>query len=336
MKLSEIGEFGFIERFSERFRDLEMANTKGIGDDCAIMPLDEEYEQVVTTDLLVEEIHFLKASITPFALGHKSLAVNLSDIAAMGATAVGSFLSLAIPEGTSVEYLDAFMEGYYQLSKKFGVALLGGDTTRSPDRLVINVCVIGRAPKGGSRLRSMAKPDDVVAVTGHLGNSGGGLRMILEKLEGDAIAQRLLEAHNLPQPALEEGRWLAGQAGVHAMMDLSDGMVSDLRHILKSSAVSATIEVDKLPVSEALHSTAQKFGWNPLELAASGGEDYELLVTVAKTDWAKTQLGFQEKFGKPLYPVGQISSGAPHITWLNQGKEVDYSKSGFNHFKSTP
>ncbi len=336
MKLSEIGEFGFIERFSKRFRDLEMANTKGIGDDCAIMPLDGEYEQVVTTDLLVEEIHFLKASITPLALGHKSLAVNLSDIAAMGAVPVGSFLSLAIPEGTSVEYLDAFMEGYYQLSKKYGVALLGGDTTRSPDRLVINVCVIGRAPKGCSRLRSMAKPGDVVAVTGHLGNSGGGLRMILGKLNVDAVSQSLLDAHNLPQPAIEEGHWLAGQAGVHAMMDLSDGMVSDLRHILKSSAVSATIEMDRLPVSEALRSSAQKFGWNPLELAASGGEDYELLITVAKTDWDKIQSAFRLQFGKPLYPVGQISSGEPHITWLNQGREVDFSSAGFNHFKSTP
>ncbi len=336
MNLSEIGEFGFIERFSKRFKDLKAANTTGIGDDCAIMPLDGEYEQVVTTDLLVEDIHFLKASIAPDALGHKSLAVNLSDIAAMGATPVGSFLSLAIPEGTSLEYLDAFMEGYYQLSKKFEVPLLGGDTTRSPDRLVINVCVIGKAPKGYSRLRSMAKAGDVVAVTGVLGDSSGGLRLILEKLAIDPVSQQLIDWHNQPQPAIDEGRWLAGQAGVHAMMDVSDGIASDLRHILDSSHVSATILLNQLPLSEALRSTSGKFGWDALEQAASGGEDYQLLVTVAQPEWEKVQEGFQQRFSKPLYPIGEISSGVPQITWLNHGQEVHLSKGGFNHFKTTP
>ncbi len=332
MNISEIGEFGFIERFAKRFGDLVSTDTTGIGDDCAIMPLDANHDQVVTTDLLVEEIHFIKTAITPFQLGYKALAVNLSDIAAMGAQPTGSFLSLAIPKDTEVEYLDAFMEGYYQLSKKHGVALMGGDTTRSADRLVINVCVIGKIPKGGSKLRSMARPGDVIAVTGYLGDSTAGLQMLLEKHKPDPLSQPLIDWHNQPEPAINEGLWLARQRGVHAMMDISDGIASDLKHILKSSHVSGTIELSSLPLSEALRITSAKFGWNALDLAASGGEDYHLLVTVAKNEWDRIEKEFQREFRKPLYPIGYTGSGSSEIRWRIHEKEVKLEKGEFKHF----
>ncbi len=332
MNISEIGEFGFIERFSKRFGDLMVEGTTGIGDDCAIMPLDANHDQVVTTDLLVEDIHFIKSAIPPFQLGHKSLAVNLSDIAAMGAQPTASFLSLAIPKNMEVEYLDAFMEGYYRLSKKYGVPLMGGDTTRSADRLVINVCVTGKVPKDQSRLRSMARPGDVIAVTGHLGDSAGGLQMLLEKHEIDPVSQPLIDWHNQPEPAIKEGLWLARQPGVHAMMDISDGIASDLNHILKSSRVAGTIELNALPLSDALRTASNKFGWNALELAASGGEDYHLLVTVARKEWKKTEREFRTIFNKPLYTIGLLTGGNSGIRWTMDGKEVKLGKEGFRHF----
>jgi len=333
MALSEIGEFGLIERFSKSFRDFEIPGMTGIGDDCAIMPLDDQYEQIVTTDLLIEEVHFLRSAISPFDLGYKSLAVNLSDIAAMGGQPTGSFLSIALPPDIELSFMDEFIEGYRDLSSKYNVPLLGGDTTKSSDKLVINVCVMGKTNRGKARKRSLARDGDVVCVTGPMGDSGGGLKAILEKYDQDESLKPLIQWHTRPEPAVNEGLWLAERPEVHAMIDVSDGIASDLEHVLKASETGAQIDMDKVPVSSALKEAADKYHWDLLDLALTGGEDYRLLLTVEGKNAEALIEAYNQAFSEPLTPVGKITSGQKgQIEWLRKGEKVDFSKHGFNHF----
>ncbi|MFW6203323.1 MAG: thiamine-phosphate kinase [Marinilabilia sp.] len=333
MALSEIGEFGLIERFSKSFRDFALPGMTGIGDDCAIMPLDDQYEQVVTTDLLIEDIHFLRSAISPFDLGYKSLAVNLSDIAAMGGQPTGSFLSIALPPDMELSFMDGFIEGYRELSSKYNVPLLGGDTTKSPDKLVINVCVMGKTIKGKARKRSMARHGDVICVTGPLGDSGAGLKAILEDHDPDELLKPLLQWHTRPEPAVNEGLWLASRPEVHAMIDVSDGIASDLGHVIKSSEVGAHIDMEKVPVSDALKKAAPKYQWDATELALSAGEDYRLLLTLEEKNAEAIINAYNQAFPEPLTPVGKITSDARGgIEWFRNGQKVDFSRGGFNHF----
>ncbi|HKL71400.1 MAG TPA: thiamine-phosphate kinase [Marinilabiliaceae bacterium] len=332
MNLSEIGEFGFIERFASKFNHLLPSGVHGIGDDCAVLPMNETHDLVMTTDLLVEGIHFLKDKISPKDLGHKTLAVNLSDIAAMGAQPIASFLSIAIPSSTKVEYLDSFMEGYHTLSEKHNVALMGGDTARALDKLTFNVTVMGKIEKGKSRLRSMAKENDIIAVTGYLGNSAGGLHAVLNNLSlEDASVNYLIQQHNRPIPHIHEGLWLAQQKRVHAMMDVSDGIASDINHILKASVKGATIELTSLPLSHQLKEFSEKQKLNMYDLGTSGGEDYCLLVTIDKDHFNDLAERYKKEFHQDLFPIGEINSSSS-LQFLLKNEKIELTKSGFNHF----
>lgn len=333
MQLKEIGEFGFIERFKPSFSGLVQEKQVGIGDDCAIIPVNETEEWLVTTDLLIEDVHFLRRATTPEQLGYKSLAVNLSDIAAMGGIPVCTFLSIAIPSDIELEYLDAFMKGYHELSARYNTPLLGGDTTRSLKHLVINVCVIGKCLKGTARKRDMAKVGDTVCVTGTLGDSAGGLQIILNHVPPSEIHQYLLLKHHQPEPKLNEGLFLAGCSSVHAMIDISDGIASDLNHILKASGVGANIHLDWLPVSEQLIKVTAQQGWDAIELAVGGGEDYELLFTVDVNQFEKIQMEFLTKFNKPIVRIGEIINKPSEIHWLRENVEIQLLAKGFNHFQ---
>ncbi|MCT4645707.1 MAG: thiamine-phosphate kinase [Carboxylicivirga sp.] len=333
MQLKDIGEFGFIQRFATKYDSLIKQGDMGIGDDCAVLSISDTENHVITTDLLVEDVHFLKSEISAIELGHKSLAVNLSDIAAMGAQPLYSFLSVGIPKDTPVEFLDAFMEGYHLLSEKYSVPLMGGDTTKSPDKLVINVAVVGRCKKDETHLRSMAEANDIICVTGPLGDSGAGLKVMLEQLERSDINNQLVKRHHCPEPRIDEGRWLAQQKGVHAMMDISDGISSDLKHILKASGKAAAIQMDILPISLKMNKQASVYNWNRIELAAAGGEDYELLVTIQGDKYDAISQQFLKAFNKPLHPIGRITEGEPSIRWFNESEEIHPDKIGFDHFK---
>jgi thiamine-monophosphate kinase len=333
MKLSEIGEFGFIERFKPLFTSLVKCSQVGIGDDCAVISSNDAEDWLVTTDLLMEDIHFIRNAITPDQLGYKSLAVNLSDIAAMGGTPVGSFLSIAIPPAVDVEYLDSFMKGYHELSAKYNTPLLGGDTTRSIKHIAINVCVLGKSLKGMARRRNMAKPGDAVCVTGNLGDSAGGLHILLNNIPDSDSGRFLLQRHLKPEPKLNEGSFLSGNPDVHAMIDISDGIASDLKHILTSSGVAAQINIDWLPLSEQLKNIGGQQGWNTIEMALGGGEDYELLFTVSQGILADIQKEFLVKFNTPVIHIGNIIEGTPKIHWLKDAIEVEMPIEGFNHFR---
>lgn len=335
MELKEIGEFGFIERFSPKFKSLLTKNVLGIGDDCAVLPMNDTDDLLVTTDMLMEDVHFLRDKITPWQLGYKSVAVNLSDVAAMGGTPLGTFLSIAIPPGIDVEYLDEFMNGYRAISDKYATPLCGGDTTKSVKHLAVNVAVIATCPKGQAKLRCSARTGDLVCVTGFVGDSAGGLHTILHHVEpSSADVDYLLQRHCTPEPRVHEGMALLGFSGVHAMMDISDGIASDLVHILKASGKSARIELQQLPLSEPLRRVCRQYNWRAEHLAVGGGEDYELLFTVAPEQLPEIQKQFKTKFNTSVSVIGAIEDGTPEIRWYKNGQKTIFSETGFNHFKA--
>ena len=320
--LSSLGEFGLIERLRQRFPAPE--GLTGIGDDCAILPQQSGRDTLVSTDMLIEGTHFLRGDIPPYALGWKSAAVNISDIAAMGGRPTATFLSLALPADLGTAWVDEFFRGYTTLSKRFGAALLGGDTTGSPRGICINVAVLGECPGGTARKRSDAREGDLVCVSGNLGDSALGLRAILEGLERDADIQALIDRHYLPLPRVEEGLRLASTAGVHAMMDLSDGLASDLPHILEASGKGAEIDTAALPLSDTLKRVCTRLDWDPLPFALGGGEDYELLFTVDPDA--------EKDLDVPHTVIGKIipchSERTRRIHWHGTNRAF----SGFDHF----
>jgi len=283
VKVSELGEFGLIELVAEIAAPTQTRKTPagrnliiGIGDDAAAWRGDAGV-QLVTVDSFIQDVHF-SLDITPWwEVGWKALAVNLSDIAAMGGLPEYAVVSLALPDDTEVDDIRALYQGMVALAQEFGVAIVGGDTSRSP-QVALNITVLGSVPDGGENMltRSGAKAGDKIAVTGYLGAASAGWEMLAKKLHFDAgTSARLREAFLHPRPRLAEGRLLLEQ-GVKAAIDISDGLVSDLGHICQASRLGARITVDAVPVAPEVRTA---FGEKALALALSGGEDYELLFT---------------------------------------------------------
>jgi len=334
MKLKQIGEFEFIKKISSDCLVRPDHVVKAIGDDAAAFYQDSDTLTLVTTDMLVERIHFLKESVSGFNLGYKSLAVNLSDIAAMGGTAGEAFVCLAIPEDCSMDYLEDFYLGIKTLAKKFKVNILGGDTTGSKNDLIINISVVGSVPKDEIMKRDGAKPGDVIYSAGFLGDSRAGLNLILNNIAVNSTElKRLRKAHLLPEPQLEEGRFLAQMKRVHSAIDISDGLSSDLYHILCQSRRGAKIYAEKIPVSKHLEFFCSRFGFNSIEFALSGGEDYKLLFTVSPAYSDEVAEKFQKKFNRKIYPIGRITESERVDLILPDGGTRPLSSSGWDHFK---
>jgi thiamine-monophosphate kinase len=331
MKLKDLGEFALIQRFASRFTPTD-ASLKGIGDDCAIIPQNAHRSWLVTTDLLIENVHFLLPSISPQHLGHKALAVNLSDIAAMGGTPLYAFLSLGLSGELEVSWLDQFMSGFHALAQEENVLLLGGDTTRSSSGLVINVAVLGEIDPDNIKQRSQAIAGDIICCTNTLGDSAAGLELILKNACCESPFATLIERHHHPLPPTQEGKWLGKQKAVHAMMDLSDGLDSDMHRILEQSKCGADIHLDWLPLSDSLKYAAAKFNWKAEEWAAIGGEDYCLLLTVHAQQYEALKEQFRSQFKRPLYPIGYITSPPNQLRYFNKGKRVELNREGFKHF----
>lgn len=318
--MSTKGEFEFIEYIKEHFGVSE--GMVGIGDDCAILPCGEG-ELIYSTDMLMEGVHFLRDAASPEDIGWKSLAVNLSDIAAMGGFPVATFLSIALTKDVQGEWAERFISGYAELSRKFSSPLLGGDTTSSAHDIAINVGVLGRTPYGKSVKRSGAAVGHAIYVTGYLGDSAGGLQAILNKWDKTPEVESLIQSHIRPTPRLLEGQALMSTSAIGAMMDISDGIASDLRHILKSSHVGARIALEKLPISPNLKSFCSRYGLDEYKLATGGGEDYELLFTAHP--------GIEASVDFPIYKIGEIVPG-DSLIWTLNGTAVDFNVNGFNHF----
>jgi thiamine-monophosphate kinase len=332
MKLSELGEFGLIERFSGKFLEKLGRDTVGIGDDAAVIPWDEDRSLLVTTDMLVEDTHFMRRSIMPAELGHKALAVNLSDIAAMGGKPASVFLSLGLPPDLTVEWVDGFFDGLKKMAEEYGVSLLGGDTTKSLSGIVVNITALGMIENPYIKLRSQAQPGDIVCVTGNLGDSGAGLRLLLEQKTRAKDADALVARHHRPDAHVKEGQWLGGRTAVHAMMDVSDGIDSDLRRIMERSGCGVDVNLEQLPLSAELKRICDQYEWDARELAVAGGEDYCLLLTADPAGFTELTNDFAAAFGRPLAAIGQVTGEKGRLRYLDKGKPSSLENHGWDHF----
>ena len=334
MTLKQIGEFGFIDKISRGCLIRPDNIIRAIGDDAAAFTVASDQVSLVTTDLLVERIHFIRKSISGFDLGHKSLAVNLSDIAAMGGEAREAFVSIGIPLTCPLDYLKAVYDGMKHLAAKFDVNILGGDTTRSEVDLIINVVVYGTVEKNRLLRRDTAKPGDIIFSTGYLGDSKAGLHLILNHLSVDSTKTKALyRAHVLPEPHLREGRFLAGQPGIRAAIDVSDGLSSDIGHITEQSEVGATLYAAQIPISDSLQTFCAAYGFDPLEYALGGGEDYVLLCTVAPQNADEIAHNFQRRFKRPLFRIGKTTAERRLEVVYANGTSRAISPRGWDHFK---
>lgn len=309
------GEFSFIGDIARLFGGLPHNGFEPIGDDCTVVECGDGEVLVLSTDLLIEDVHFLRSASTPEQVAHKSLMVNLSDIAAMGARPVATLLSLALPTSAQQEWAKCFMESYYEASKRCGVALVGGDTTSSTDKISISVVAIGRAKRDNIKRRSAARVGDVVCVTGKLGASSKGL---VDIMFGD-LATPASEIHRMAQARIDEGILLGAEEAVHAMMDVSDGIASDIRHIMEQSKVGADIDTALVPTDY------------DLRYALSGGEDYELLLTVDAACAEELCRRFERETGTALTIIGRITDSGD-LRWLSGGNPVELDLEGFRHF----
>ncbi len=334
MNLKEIGEFGFIKKISRGCLIRPDNIIKAIGDDAAAFITEPDRLTLITTDLLVERIHFLRDAISGFDLGFKSLAVNLSDIAAMGGTAREAFVSIAIPDDCHLAYLEAIYDGIKALAADYDVNVLGGDTTSSKVDLIINIVVQGTVPKDEILCRDAARPGDVIFSTGFLGDSKAGLHLVLNQIAAeDETLKALLKTHLLPQPHLREGRFLARQPGVHAAIDTSDGLSSDLAHIAEESQVGARLFAEKIPISQNLTDFCTRFDFDPIDYALSGGEDYTLLGTIAPENADKITGAFEKELKRPLFAIGEITAKKQIVLVYPDGKTKTLIPTGWDHFK---
>jgi len=290
-----------------------------VGDDCALLRPDPGLELAVTTDMLIEGRHFLPGA-EPRALGHKALAVNLSDLAAMGAAPRWATLSLALPAADEA-WLAAFSQGFFALAERHGVDLVGGDTTRS-QLLAVSVTAIGEVPPGLALYRAGARAGDDLWVSGEL----GGAALALVHPEIAEAAQRL----QLPEPRVELGERLRGLA--HAAIDVSDGLAGDLQHVLARSGVGALVSYAQVPRPAVFRQLA-----NPQlekDCVLSGGDDYELLFTAAAERRSELER-LSRELRIPLARIGGITSGEPKLTVLDHNGEALAFRGGFDHFART-
>jgi thiamine-monophosphate kinase len=318
-----LGEFELIRRYFERPR-ARADVVLGIGDDAALLDVPAGRNLVVAVDTLVAGRHFLK-SAPPRSIGHRALAVNLSDLAAMGATPAWATLSLTMP-GVDEAWLAEFAAGFFSLAEGHRVALVGGDTTAGP--LTISVQVLGTAPQGQALRRSGARVGDLLLVTGTLGDAAAGLEFLRGTAAQSPAAQWLISRHEYPTPRIELG--LAMRPYASGAMDLSDGLVGDLEKLVAASGVCAVVDIDRLPISPAL--LAQVGASRARELALAGGDDYELLLSVppARLEALRAAAGI---VAVNLTEIGHICAGVG-VTWSMNGAEYSPVSRGYEHFSS--
>jgi thiamine-monophosphate kinase len=308
----------------------------GIGDDTAVLLPQPGARLLATTDLIVEDVHFRRAWASPFDIGWKAMAVNLSDIAGKGGHPLWALVGLALPAPADPVEVEALYEGMRRAAAPHGAAIVGGDTSVSPRGWFVNVTLLGEH-LGVPRLRSAAKPGDAVAVTGTLGRSAAGLaaleagRARLGAMRPETI-EAVTTAHLRPTARVAEGRWLGAAAAVHAMTDCSDGLATDLAHICRESGVGARVELDRLPVDPAAREVADALGGDALSWATSGGEDFELLLTCDRAAVPALSDGLGRATGTALTVVGQIEAFANGVTFLGAGGLRVAIPAGYEHF----
>ncbi|MDB5995686.1 MAG: thiamine monophosphate kinase [Pseudomonas sp.] len=296
----------------------------GIGDDCALLAVPPGEHLAISTDTLVAGVHFADPC-DPFLLGQRSLAVAVSDLAAMGATPIAFTLALTLPTVTA-DWLDAYARGLNHMAQGCGVALVGGDTTRGP--LSLTVTVFGRVPAGQALTRRGAQPGDLFCVGGELGNAAGALPLVLGQRSADAaIADPLLAHYWSPQPQLALGQALRGKAT--SALDISDGLLADCGHIALASKVGIQVERDRLPLSKPLVAFLGQAGAE--DAALSGGDDYVLAFTLPPVE-----LPSLVAKGWPIHVIGRVVAGQGVVLLDAAGQDITPQTRGYQHFRETP
>jgi thiamine-monophosphate kinase len=331
VKLSALGERALIQRIAAVFGPPSSPGVEGIGDDCAVLPLSDSESLLVSTDLLAGGVHFLADRIPADDLGWKSLAVNLSDIAAMGGAPLFALLSFALPADTESSWIERFLSGFRELAMLHAVSLIGGDTTASRGEPFVCVTILGQGETKSLKRRSGAQPGDRVFVTGTLGDSRGGLRAVLEGRSRETQFETLVRRHYRPEPPVREGIFLGDQRGVRAMMDISDGLRSDLTQLAAASHCGARIDMERIPVSDELVRASTALGFDASDIAAAGGEDYRLLITVDPDAEKEIAAEFERRFAVKLRAVGEMTD-EPGVVFLRGGKQYSPKDAGFEHF----
>jgi thiamine-monophosphate kinase len=318
MKISDIGgEFALIRRVTGASYN-DAAIIKGVGDDCAVLDYKGDNYLIVTTDMMVEGSHFSLKWFSPYQIGKKLMEVNVSDIVAMGGSPRYALISLALKRDTQVEFMDNFYRGLYESAGKHSVALIGGDTT-SGNEMAVNLTLIGDADKNIVRYRSGAVPGDIICVTGSLGKSEAGLRLLMKGING------YTSGHLEPVSRLEgEGRAIARYS--NAMIDVSDGLGSEIIHICEESGTGARIDYEKIPVSRDTAAAAESVSADPHDYALYGGEDFEIVFAIPGEN-----IEILKKVFNDFTAVGEILDKKEGIYIAKSGKRMNLS-SGYDHF----
>jgi len=333
-------EFDFIKRIRAQAesRGTSAQVLSGIGDDAALIRPSADLDLVMSVDLLVEDIDFRREATSARSLGHKALAVSLSDIAAMGSQPRWALLSLGVPEDVwSVDFVDQLYDGVFQLADRYEVKLIGGDTSRTPEKIVVDSMVLGECAPGRAVKRSGAQPGDQIYVTGSLGAAAAGLRLInrgvkaefegteKENSEFEAVIMRQLR----PEPRVGWGLVIGEEGLSSAMIDLSDGLSSDLHHLCEASKTGALIESASIPIDSVVVTLCGRRALDPLMLALHGGEDFELLFTVPPENVSRLP---KKVDGVPITCIGSIESAAHGIQIIEGSRVWPLEPGGYRHF----
>ncbi len=327
MKMSQIGEDSFIERIRETMASNLAEGVMGIGDDCAVIPLEKDRLMLLSTDSLIEGCHFIKDKISGRDLAYKAVMVNVSDIAAMGGRGLYILMSIAMPKETEESWVSDYVEGMKEACDEVGIAVIGGDTTGSKEGIFINFTIVGEVLKNRVKYRKGAKEGDVICITGVIGDALAGYEMMMK----GEIGSSLFEKYCRPKAQFKEGEWLGGESSVTAMMDISDGLVQDLTRMMKASVCGAEVDLEQIPLSEAFREFARKHKWSAEEKAITSGEEYCLLLTVDSAKYKVLSEEFEKQFGRSLYVIGTVNEGLG-VNFTKKGQKVKIESEGYVHF----
>ncbi|MEO8434032.1 MAG: thiamine-phosphate kinase [Pyrinomonadaceae bacterium] len=344
-----MSEFDFINTIRHRAKDRRLTRSNaassllsiGIGDDAAVIRNQPGIDTVITADLLVEDVDFRRDSMPPRLLGHKALAVSLSDIAAMGARPRSALVSLGLPPDVwETDFIDQFYEGFFSLADHYGVSLAGGDISRTPERIVIDSIVLGTVRQGRAVTRGGARQGDLIFVTGALGGAAAGLRLIdsgarlgsdRSQATGGPI-DAVLHRHLCPEPRVGWGAVLGEDGLATAMIDISDGLSSDLAHLCREGSVGALINSAQLPLDPNVIDLCGRRALDPLLLALHGGEDFELLFTVRPGIRSRLPKNVD---GVPITQIGEVTNEANRMRIAEGDRVWDLNPQGWEHFTNT-
>jgi len=331
--LGQLGEFGLIALLRETLKPANPEVVKGIGDDAAILRPKAGHDWVLTTDMLVEGRHFNLKTTHPWALGAKSISVNLSDCAAMGARPFAAVVSLGIPGKFPVGAVRAFYSGMKAWAGNFGVDIVGGDTVSS-DKMVVNVAVLGEVKRGKALTRSGAVNGDALLVTGTLGDSGAGLHSLTHPGKKAASVRPMLEKRHLtPLPRFVVGNFLSAAGLATSCIDVSDGLSSEVNHLASESHLGAEVHEEAVPLSASLEHYCVELKKDPLRFALDGGEDYELLFTVPVKRLGEALRRIPGETGCPVTAIGRMTAASGGVVLIGgKGSRKPLGRGGFDHF----